>query len=1214
MSLSKRLFYNVYVTNGNLTADIISTRSTVTNSVLTNASVSNFISTSLIGTNISGTNISGANIIGTSLTATNLTVSNIIGTNLTVSNLNSIIGNFSTISSVYISGTTITGGSLSLSGDLVIGGTLTTVNITTTNATDTNITSGNINITNLATIINASITNASISNLLNTNTITTNVSTGTIFASTGITTGTINITESATATNVSVGGLNASGTSALVNVTATNVSTGTLQAPNGITVGNINFTGSLYQNGIAYLGSQWTTTSGNVSYTSGSVVATNVTATNVTATNVTATNVTGTNVTATNVTGTNVTATNVTGTNVTATNIVGTTITAGTLNVTTSTIATLLNTNTIATNISTGTLNASTGITAAGARITDANVTTSTIATARITSNLVALGNSNTIGNIFTTGGNVGINIASPAYQLDVNGNLHVKTNLYVDGLISGGTDTGSTFAYLTLTSTDDSINLSTGSLLTYGGITVQSPTDAISITNGGALLIEGGAAIGKRLFVGNGITSSFDCNTIGSIFTTGGNVGVNTTSPVYQLDVAGTLRISSLIVSDTTDATTTSSASVVLSGGMGITKNLTVGGNVNVSGISTQFAGSFAAANNIVSETDMTGFLLSNSVFGSFTSSINVKLVTLTQSLNAQYYIEGTQTSSGWIINDSVFGDDVGITFSITSNGQLQYTSANKIGWISTTINYQVTGINLATGYNYNSIVPTSGNAVISGNLSILSTMDANSSSSASLSLSGGLSVIKSVFVGGNLGVNTTSPIHALDINGGIRATTSTISTLLNTNAVSTNISVGTINASTGITAASAQITNITSTNITSTNITSTNITSTNITSTNITSTNITSTNITSTNISAGTLVGTTITGGNLSLSGNIFVGGTLTTVNITSTNILNTNISIGTIVATGLSSLQNVTATNISSATLNLSTGITTASAQITNLNVTTSTIATARITSNLISLGNSNTVGSIFTTGGNVGINTTSPAYTLDVVGATRIGGAHSYIYNNYNGGNFPSGSCVSVEGNSDSGGTTFNVNSGHDSTPTRNIMTVTRQGSSPATLFSIRMDGDTYINNSVGIGGGLNVSGTLSKGSGTFDIEHPLDTNSRLIHSFIEGPRCDLIYRGTTQLENGTATVNIDSDCVCKPESAMRQGTFEALVANPDIFLQNKNSFDQIIGNISGNVLTIVSNNTSSNALVSWMVIAERKDSFIREWNRTNSDGYLVTEYI
>ena len=141
------------------------------------------------------------------------------------------------------------------------------------------------------------------------------------------------------------------------------------------------------------------------------------------------------------------------------------------------------------------------------------------------------------------------------------------------------------------------------------------------------------------------------------------------------------------------------------------------------------------------------------------------------------------------------------------------------------------------------------------------------------------------------------------------------------------------------------------------------------------------------------------------------------------------------------------------------------------------------------------------------------------------------------------------------------------------------------------------------------------GSIAKTGGTFDIIHPTknDPKKRLIHSFIEGPRCDLIYRGTVQLENGTTTVNIDSDCVCKPESAMSQGTFEALVTNPDIFLQNKSSFDQIIGSISGNILTIVSNNTASNAMISWMVIGERKDSFIKQWNRTNSDGYLITEY-
>jgi hypothetical protein len=110
--------------------------------------------------------------------------------------------------------------------------------------------------------------------------------------------------------------------------------------------------------------------------------------------------------------------------------------------------------------------------------------------------------NSATEKMILTSSGNLGIGI-TPNYRLDVNGNVHINANLYVDGLISGGTDTGSTFAYLTLTSSDDSINLSTGSLVTYGGITVQSPADAQSVTNGGSFLTDGGASVGKRLFVG---------------------------------------------------------------------------------------------------------------------------------------------------------------------------------------------------------------------------------------------------------------------------------------------------------------------------------------------------------------------------------------------------------------------------------------------------------------------------------------------------------------------------------------------------------------------------------------------------------------------------------------------------------------------------------------------------------------------------------------
>jgi hypothetical protein len=144
--------------------------------------------------------------------------------------------------------------------------------------------------------------------------------------------------------------------------------------------------------------------------------------------------------------------------------------------------------------------------------------------------------------------------------------------------------------------------------------------------------------------------------------------------------------------------------------------------------------------------------------------------------------------------------------------------------------------------------------------------------------------------------------------------------------------------------------------------------------------------------------------------------------------------------------------------------------------------------------------------------------------------------------------------------------------------------------------------------------LQINGSLAKSSGTFDIKHPLYDNLRLVHSFIEGPRCDLIYRGSVTLVNGAASVNIDTDCVAESDCSMSAGTFEALVTNHDIFLQNKSNYDKVKGSISGNVLTIVSNNNNSNAVVSWMIIGERKDPYIKQWNRTNENGFLKTEYI
>ncbi|NBX77596.1 MAG: hypothetical protein EBQ92_13675, partial [Proteobacteria bacterium] len=141
------------------------------------------------------------------------------------------------------------------------------------------------------------------------------------------------------------------------------------------------------------------------------------------------------------------------------------------------------------------------------------------------------------------------------------------------------------------------------------------------------------------------------------------------------------------------------------------------------------------------------------------------------------------------------------------------------------------------------------------------------------------------------------------------------------------------------------------------------------------------------------------------------------------------------------------------------------------------------------------------------------------------------------------------------------------------------------------------------------GAVTIVGSLSKGSGSFCIDHPLpektDTH-QLVHSFIEGPQADLIYRGKVALVNGRATVNIDQ------AAGMTEGTFVVLCRDIQCFTSNESDWDAVRGSVSGNILTIECQNSSSSAVVSWMVIGERQDPHMYDTDWTDENGRVIVE--
>jgi hypothetical protein len=209
---------------------------------------------------------------------------------------------------------------------------------------------------------------------------------------------------------------------------------------------------------------------------------------------------------------------------------------------------------------------------------------------------------------------------------------------------------------------------------------------------------------------------------------------------------------------------------------------------------------------------------------------------------------------------------------------------------------------------------------------------------------------------------------------------------------------------------------------------------------------------------------------------------------------------------------------------------------------------------------------------TAGGFVGIGTATPGTLLDVAGGARSIGSLACEHNTSSAQVIVTGRGVSSD------------------------MYLRGTDSSGSITWGLESDN-----------GDLILDGSISKGSGSFRIDHPLKPETHnLVHSFVEAPDASNLYAGMVDLVDGTATVNIDT------AHRMTEGTFEALNTVQSWSSSNETGYSPVKCSISGNLLTIQCQDVTSTDTVYYEVRGIRKDQHMLDTEWTDENGRVITE--
>lgn len=97
----------------------------------------------------------------------------------------------------------------------------------------------------------------------------------------------------------------------------------------------------------------------------------------------------------------------------------------------------------------------------------------------------------------------------------------------------------------------------------------------------------------------------------------------------------------------------------------------------------------SFSGANNQAAAANVTGLAFANATVRSFSAHVSVQ-VDATADLYEEFHLQGIQKGASWDMSIDSVGDDSNVNFTITTAGQLQYTSADYAGFVSLDIKFR--------------------------------------------------------------------------------------------------------------------------------------------------------------------------------------------------------------------------------------------------------------------------------------------------------------------------------------------------------------------------------------------------------------------------------------------------------------------------------------------------------------------------------------------